>query len=238
MKPNSQTRTERPRFFPALVLILLALAALGRTASYFYTVSATDIAFADWVPSAVSYVGELIVCARLAVSVGFFTFSAYSGSRSEGKRYLTAAILASAVDYAARFLIDWCTGAIAGAAALAGIWVLIQFLLEAALLAAASWLIRRKAERFRAAETSKARRSASPTRANLCGVAVFLLLHLVTEVCYLIDFLVTYTGITGTEIASIVGSFLRIAVIYGGAAFLIAEGVCSALFSRIRAERR
>ena len=237
MKPNS-SRSASPRV-PAAALILLLLAALGRAASAFYTVSATDVAFADWVSSAAGYAGELIVCARLAVSVGFFTCAAYS-SRSEeaenGKRLLLTAVLVSLADYAARFLIDLADGAIAGAVPLAGIWVLLQFLIEAALLWIASKLVRRKAEQFRRAETSKARKAASSSRANLSGTAVFLLLHLLTEAYYLADFLLTYTGITNTEVASIIGSFLRIFVIYGGAAYLIAEGTTAAARNRRSAD--
>jgi hypothetical protein len=50
-----------------------------------------------------------------------------------------------------------------------------------------------------------------------------MLSRLALEVWYLIDFLLAHTDITAGETASIVGTFLKVIVIYGGIAVLIGE---------------
>ncbi|MBQ4193369.1 MAG: hypothetical protein II650_03850, partial [Clostridia bacterium] len=58
------------------------------------------------------------------------------------------------------------------------------------------------------------------------AVLPYAVSRILAEIWYLVDFLLTYSGVTSTEIASIVGSFLRITVIYGAFGMLASAAAC------------
>ncbi len=206
--------------FRLTLLVMLALVILGRSVSYFHTVAVTDIAYAAWVSSALSYLAELLVCARTAVAVAGITYGVY---RQQGGRFLTAAAGIAFLDYAARFTIDFVTSAIADAELLAASWLFLQFLFEmlfiALAYAAAGWMRKKQ----RTAESRLQAEKYTVNRSCMLSLLLVLLSRLGLEIWYLIDFMIAYTDITATETASIVGSFLKVIVIYGGAAVLLGE---------------
>lgn len=209
--------------FRLTVLVMFALVVLGRSVSYFNTVAATDIAFAAWVSSALSYLAEILVCARTVVAIAGISYAVYHPMTQSGGSYLAAAGVIALLDYAARFLIDFLTNAIVGAEVLAASWLLLQFLFEMLFIALSYLVAGAMRKKFANAETRRQTEACSVNRACMISLLLVLLSRIALEVWYLIDFMLAYTDITATETASIVGSFLKVLVIYGGAALLLGE---------------
>ncbi len=209
--------------FRLTVLVMLALVILGRSVSYFHTVAATDIAYAAWVSSALSYLAELLVCARTVTAIAGITYAVYHPQTQSGGKYLAAAGIVALLDYAARFTIDFVTGAIAEAEILAVTWLLLQFLYEMLFITLAYVVAGWMRKKLTAAESRQQKEKYSVNRACMVSLLLVLLSRLAMEIWYLIDFMIAYTDITATETASIVGSFLKVIVIYGGAALLAGE---------------
>ena len=207
--------------FRITVLVMLALVVLGRGVSYFHTIAATDISFALWVSSALSYLAELLVCARTVAAVAGITYAVYR-DRGAGK-YLGAAAGIAFLDYAARFLIDFATSAIVGAEILAASWLLMQFLFEMLFVVLAYAIARAMRKKMQAAETGLQAEKYTVNRSCAASLLLVMASRLVLEIWYLIDFMLAYTDITAAETASIIGSFLKVIVIYGGAAVLLGE---------------
>ena len=84
-------------------------------------------------------------------------------------------------------------------------------------------LILLRANRYRTAETARTRTQCSPVSAVRVSVLLTLLSRLILEAVSIIQFVMTYTGITSAEVASMFGSVIRIVVIYGGGALILAE---------------
>lgn len=207
--------------FRITVLAMLALVVLGRGVSYFHTIAATDIAYAAWIPSALSYLAELLVCARTVAAIAGITYAVYC--RQRGGKFLCAAAGVALIDYAARFLIDFVTSAIVGAEILAASWLLLQFLFEMLFVALSYVVAGAMRKKLTAAETRRQAEKYTVNRSCTASLLLVMLSRLALEVWYLIDFMIAYTDITATETASIVGAFLKVIVIYGGAAVLLGE---------------
>lgn len=205
------------------VLLMLVLVFLGRGVSYINTAAATDITYADWVPAALSYLGELLVCARTVLGIAGITFAMYFFGKPMALRFLAGAAGAALVDYAARFVIDLATKAITEVELLAASWLFMQFLFEMVFVVlsyfAAGWM-KVKMER---AEVRRQAEKYTVNRACTAALLLVMLSRIALEIWYLVDFLLAYTNITATETASIVGAFLKVIVIYGGAAVLLGE---------------
>ena len=219
------------RFCLITASLLVLTVVLGRIISVFQSVSATDIAYADWVSNLMAYIGELIVCARAVLSYTAAACAVYYLNRSAAVCAVLLAAGAALLDYAARFLIDLLSSSLTGMEILALIWLLLQLLYELIFLALAvliAVMMKKKADTSASPYTA---RKYTVIRAIRCAVLLLLLSHIALEAYYLVDFLLTYTGITNTEIASIIGQFLKILVIYGGGALLLAEGF-SAMYAK------
>ncbi len=200
---------------------MLALVVLGRGVSSFHTVAATDIAFDAWVSSALSYLAELLVCARTVAAIAGITWAVY---RNQGSgKFLAAAAVIALLDYAARFVIDFASSAIVGAEVLAASWLLLQFLFEMLFVVLAYLIAGAMRKKLQTAETRRQAERYTVNRSCTVSLLLVMVSRLMLEVWYLIDFMLAYTDITAAETAAIVGSFLKVLVIYGGAAVLFGE---------------
>ena len=205
------------------VIVMVALVILGRAVSSFHTVAATDIAYAAWVSSALSYLAELLVCARTVVAIAGITYAVYHPKMQSGGTFFAAAVFAALLDYAARFTIDYVTYAIAGAELLALTWLLLQFLFEVLFFALAYGIAGKMRRKHETAATARQAEKYTVNRSCTVSLLCVMLARILLELWYFIDFILTYSDITATETASIVGSFLKVIVIYGGAAVLFGE---------------
>ena len=136
---------------------------------------------------------------------------------------IVVSVVLSFTDYLARFIIDYVTGSILGSEALAVIWLLLQFLYEGVFIVMSMLLILLQAGKYRSAETARSRTRHSPAAAVRCSVLLTLLSRLILEAVSIVQFVTTYTGITSAETASMIGSVIRILVIYGGGALILGE---------------
>ncbi len=218
------------RLFLTVLGISLALIAMGRVSTQFTAVASTDVAFPEWVAFVFSLISELIVCARIVMGCAGLAQCAYHPTQSaDGKKrtalpaMLTMVIALSLTDYLARFFIDYITGAITGTESLAVIWLLLQFLYEAVFLVMSMLLILLQEGKFAAAQTARSRERHSSAAAVRCSVLLILLSRVVLEVVSIIEFVTTYSDITTSEIASMIGSIIKILVIYGGGAMILGE---------------
>lgn len=213
----------KQKFCRITVLLLISLVILGRLTSYFYSVSATDISYANWIPTLLSYIGEILASCRTVVSFSSIAVAAYIFNRQSLNLSVIFAAAAAILDYAARFFIDLSTGALSGAEMLAVIWLLLQLAYEWIFLALGVLIIIMMKNRYASAETKRTAEKYSCIRSVRYALSLVLFSHIALEVYYLVDFMLTYTGITNTEIASMIGQFLKIIVIYGGIALILAE---------------
>jgi len=207
--------------FRITVIVMLALVVLGRGVTCLHTVTATNIAFAGWVSSVLSYLAELLVCARTVAAIAGVTYAVYRNCG--GGKFFAAAAGAALLDYAARFVIDFSTSAIAGAELLAASWLILQFLFEMLFIVLAYVIAGTMRKKLAAAETRHQAERYTVNRACTVSLLLVMISRLAMEVWYLIDFMIVYTDITAAETAAIVGSFLKVIVIYGGAAVLFGE---------------
>lgn len=209
--------------FRVTVLAMLALVVLGRGVSYLNTIASTDISYAAWVSSVLSYLAELLVCARTVLGIAGITYAMYRFGKREAWKFLGAAAGAALTDYAARFLIDFATSAIADVEVLAASWLLLQFLFEMLFVALSYVLAEILKKKFEATEIKRQAEKYTVNRSCMISLLCVMLSRIALEIWYLIDFMIAYTDITAAETASIVGSFLKVIVIYGGIAVLLGE---------------
>lgn len=205
------------------VLLMLVLALLGRGVSYVNTAAATDISYADWVPAALSYLGELLVCARTVLGIAGITFAVYFFGKPTALRFLAGAAGAALLDYSARFVIDLVTKAITDVELLAASWLFMQFLFEMLFVVLSYVVAGAMKSKMERAEVRRQAEKYTVNRACTVSLLLVMLSRIALEVWYLVDFLLMYTNITATETASMVGAFLKVIVIYGGAAVLLGE---------------
>lgn len=222
LKDNAKTK-----FFLFTVITLALLVALGRLNSYFNTLSATDVAISDWVTTLLTYLGEVLTACRTVVSFSAIAVAAYLFDRRTLVLSTVYVFAFAFLDCAARFVIDFVTGAITGVETMAVIWLLLQFAYEAIFIILAVLIVNMMKAKLDNAENPRKAAKYSPIRAVRWSLFAVCLSRVALEVYYLIDFLLTYTNITNTEIASIIGQFLKIIVIYGGISFILAEAAQS-----------
>lgn len=217
----------KQKFFCFTVTTLALLVVLGRVTSYFNTISATDVAVSDWVTTLLTYLGEILTAARTVVSFSAIAVAAYVLDK-KSLVFSTVYVFAFALlDYAARFLIDFVNGAITGVETMAIIWLLLQFAYEGIFIILAVLIVNMMKAKLDNAETPRRAAKFSCIRAVRWSLFAVCLSRVALEVYFLVDFLLTYTNITNTETASIIGQFLKIIVIYGGISFMLAEGMQS-----------
>ena len=218
--------------FRVTFLAMLVLVVLGRGVSWFNTIAATDIAYAAWVSSALSYLAEFLVCARTVVGIAGITYAVYRFGTRTAVKFLGITAAAALLDYAARFVIDLVTDAITEMEVLAAYWLFLQFLFEMLFAAAAYFIACGMKTKFASTDIPRQAEKYTVNRSCMFSLLLVMLSRLVLEIWYLIDFLLAYTDITSTETASIVGSFLKVIFIYGGISVLLGEWYTEGLKKR------
>lgn len=219
-------KTEKMRitYLPLVALALLVLTVLGRGMGYIYSTMATDIAYSDL---AVSIMGILVEVLNILRTVAGYCGILYAMYRWEGQesRYrcgglvTLVVILCDGLDCFSRYLVDSATSSITDMEVLAALWLLLQFCYSTILVMLCFCTGRILFH------PASGKTPASPTRVVTQCICYLLGTRLAMEIYYLIDFLTTYSDITGTEIASIIGQFLYTLVLYGGAAWGIGMGL-------------
>lgn len=206
------------RFFLTYFIIILILIVAGRAVSYLCTLSSTNIAFPEWVESVTSYLSEILDAARRAVSYSAIVCAAFCGT---GVKTTVSVSLLTLLDFAARFVIDLVTSAVSGTEVVALIWLGANFIYELIFLILACIVTRIVKLKLNSEENERKKRRHTPEKALLYSVGLYCASRLLSEIFYLVDFLLSYVNITNTEIASIVGSFLEIFVVYGGITYIV-----------------
>lgn len=227
---SASQRREKTRFLALTALISFVLIAAARASTYVCTLSSTDIAYPEWVEIFTSYLSETLVALRLSASFAAICFAVYCNAGAASA--VVAASVFSLADFSARFVIDLTTGAISGSETVALIWLGVSFACEFIFIILSYLAAKIMKLKHDGAENPRRRKKFTPERSLLVSVGLYLLSRVISELFYLVDFLMSYINITNTEIASMVGSFLKIFAIYGGAAYLFAY-LCLALFRRI-----
>ncbi len=205
------------------VVLMLVLVVLGRAVSYFYTLASTDISYAAWVSPVLSYLAEILACARTVFAMAGIVHAVYFCEKRSAVKFVCAAACIALVDYVARFLIDLASSAIVGAELLAISWLLMQFLYEMIFVVLSYVIATAVLRKYRVAATARQAGKYTANRACMYSLLLVMLSRIALEVWYLIDFLLAYTDVTSTEMASIVGSFLKVIVIYGGLSVIMGE---------------
>ncbi len=228
---------EKKRLYTTTVVLSVMLIIVSRASAYLCSVSATDIAYPKLVYDILSYLTEITSCARVVLGYAAITYCVYRFGKSETYASVGISVIAALIDYLARFAIDAVNGALSGIAAFSLIWLFIQFLYESVFIALALLSAIFMKKKRDASSTSIQAAKYSETRALSFSALLVMLSKIALEVIYLYDFLTTYSNITNTEIASIVGQFLRIAVIYGAIALLFCEIFIGILSHNVSKER-
>ena len=221
---STECKNNQAKYILKPALLLLAIAVVGRVVSYLYSITATDIAFEDWVPSTLSYAIEIITAARVSLSYSMVIYAVYR-SEKNGKELALVGLI-TFLDFGARYVIDLSNNSISGSETAALIWVLLQLIYELIFIALAYLLGRIMLPKFTSALESGNRRAASkfaPAKTVRSAILLYTASRVLSEIIYLIDFLTTYSDITSAEIASVIGSFMKIFIIYGAAAIIFAE---------------
>ncbi len=214
---------KKSAFVPLLLLLLLVLAAVSRVLAYGCTVVSTDIAYPAWAEGVLSYAVDIFEAARVTLIFAAVSYAVFS--EKDRASTTVVCVVSSFADYAARFFIDYFTGSIYGSEALALIWVGMNFMLEAVFVALAYILavimLRRRESRTKEEYAYRKSGGISWGKTAMCASMIYLGARILGEIYYLIDFLTSYVNITSGEIASIVTAFLRIIIIWGGAAAVV-----------------
>ena len=226
----SDKRRAKTRFLVSAALISVVLIAAARVSTYICTLSSTDIAYPEWVEILTSYLAETLSALRLSASFAAICFGIYYRIGAASATVLAS--LFSLADFSMRFLIDLSTGAITGSESVALIWLGINFGYEFVFIMLSYFAARILKLKFDGAEDVRRKKKFTINRALLVSVGLYLLARVISELFYLVDFLLSYVNITNTEIASMVGSFLKIFIIYGGAAYLFAY-FCISFFRKV-----
>ena len=223
---------KKSRFYLTTILLLMVTVIAGRVVSALHTVTATDIAYADWVPSVFGWLGEIIPALRTAAGFCAIAAAVYYTERkyASGAVIITAA--AAFLDYAARFFIDLLSSSLIGTELLAAVWLLLQFVYELIFIVLALLLCMMLKKKYDAAQTEIIRGKYSCAWAARWSVILVTISRILLEVYYFVDFVTSYSNITNTEIASIIGQFLKCLVIYGGIPLIFSE-VLNPLYANI-----
>ena len=214
--------TEKRKNFMTLPLVLLVLIiVVSRVISVFYSSTATNIAFAGWFPTLLSHVNEIISVFRIALVYSAIVYAVYK--RIDYKKTLLCISVLTAVDFAARYLIDLSNGSITGSEVIALIWVMLQMFYELVFIVLSAGVGVMMFGRFEKSEERRQKAKYLPEKAVTYAILLYTISRIFSEIIYLVDFLRTYTNITPAEIASIIGSFISIILIYGALPLVFAQ---------------
>ena len=226
------------KFYLSSILLLALTVILGRIVSACHSITATDIAYADWVPGLLGWISELIPAVRTAAGFAAIAAAVFFADKKCTGNVVLIASAAAFLDYAARFVIDLLSSALIGTELLAAVWLLLQFVYEVIFIVL-SWIVcgifKKK---FDASETEFSKRKYSGIRAVRLSILLLTASRVALEIYYLVDFLLAYADVTNAEVASIIGQFLKCIVIYGGIPLLVNELVYPvfAIFAGNKAE--
>lgn len=217
---NVAPKKSGSKFFMTYFVTILILIVAGRAMSYLCTLSSTNIAFPAWVEPLSSYLATIIDSIRRSISYSAVVFAVFAYKNSS--RTLVSVSLLTLLDFAVRYLIDLLTSAIEGTELLTAIWLGTNYIYELVFIILAFIVARIIKMKHDSTDNTRKKRRYSVENAAIIASVMYCISRVVSELLYLIDFLVSYVDITNTEIASIVGSFLEIFVIYGGVSCIAA----------------
>jgi len=219
-------KTEKMRltYLPFTALFLLLLTVLGRGMGYIYSTMATDIAYSDLAVEIVGILVEVLTILRTAGGYCAILYAMYRWEKSDtryrcGWAVMLTVLVCDAMDCLSRYLVDKATSSITDLEIMAVLWLTLQFCYSTVLVLVC-WctglFLFHPAGGKEPAGLEKA-----------VTVSVFWLFgtRLVLEIFYIIEFFVTYTNPTGTEIASMIGQILYTIILYGCAAWGIGMGI-------------
>lgn len=217
------TEKMRRSYLPLLALTLMVLTVFCRGMGYIYSIMATDIAYSDIVVSIMGIVVEVLTITRTVTGFVGILYAMHRWERNTpyrcGGKVLLTVLLCEVIDCASRFVVDEVTSSITDIELFALLWLALQFCYSAVLFVVI-WC----GGKFWFHPVGK--RAAVPLeRTVTTGTLILLGTRLVLEIYYLVDFLITYTNITSTEVSSIIGQFLYTLVLYGGIAWGIGMGM-------------
>lgn len=205
-------------------LVLLLLIAAGRATTFVYNNVSVDISYAGWVSGLLEYGTAIFTAAKNALGYSAVAYAAWHISMRVSNQLAVLFFVGLVIENAARFLIDYLTSSLGTyGAGMALISLGLQLLYETVFLLLACVTARLlKHLYYRSHGLRKGRKYSAENAARL-SVLLLMAAQLVSELLYLIEFLSMYTDITNTEIASCVGSFVYIIVMYGGIPLLLCE---------------
>jgi len=220
---NMQRAGEKRISYLRLVLLLLVIIACGRASSYFYSCTATNIAYDDWVSDALQYLVTFFESAKNALGYSAIAYSMWHISNKAG--YISAVVFfcCLVVENAAKFMIDLISSSLIYGPILALISLGIQLLYETVILVIAVFAAKLMKRLFSVSNHPRKAKKYNMENSARLAVLIFMSARIISEIMYLIDFLSKYTDITNTEIASCVGSFIYIIVMYGGLPLILCE---------------
>jgi len=202
-------------------LVLVGLTVLGLALGYVYSLMATDIMYSNFAVYVMGVLVDVVSTVRVCVGYGAVLYAMWRWEwTTEQDRYrcggTTAFVvwLLDAAEYFSSYLVDSATSSITDRETMAILWLLLQLLSSTALLLLCYFTGRRLCH------PAGERKKATLNRAMTQCVAYILAARLLSEISYLADFLRTYSSITAGEITTIVGQFVYILLLYGGAAWL------------------
>ncbi len=210
------------RFYILYAAVLFLLIAAGRVTAFAFSHVSVDIAYAPWVADVLQYGTEVLGAAKTAVGFAGVSFALWHFSVKDGGRTAFVFFLSLLLENGIRFCIDFFSSALVYyGVPMALLSLGIQLLYETVFLFLAlliAWLLRRADLRN---PEKKGYTDASGAR---WSILLFMASVLGQEVIYLADHLRLYGSMTLAETAVCTGNFLRIIVIWGGAALLVSEG--------------
>lgn len=222
MKTVSETKTFRS-FGWMVVVLLLSMTALGRLLNHFYSITATDIMYADWVSAALGYIMEALSCLQYVFGFGAVLYAQRKWGLNAGNGVFGIVALTCLADMGARFLIDYLSNSIRGVEIVAMLWLLLQFAYELIILALC-WLTGRIfLARMDMSDSVRRHRQFAISRAFRFSLLYVLILRILIWLYDVVDFVRSYSQIQNYEYASMAGQLIYVLVLYGGAAFLFSE---------------
>ncbi len=208
-------------------VILLLIIGAGRVTMTVYNNVSVDVAYAAWVADLFQYGSDFLNGVKIAFGYGAIAYAVCHISERAGNAAFFLYLGGLFVENAARFLIDYFSSSLSYyGIPLTLVSLGFRFFYEGIFAFAALLISRRFLRRIRnsSEKTEKNAPSASINAARF-SVLLFLAAQLLGEVGYLADHLFTYGEMTSQELAVCIGSFLNIAVMYGGIPLLLCEGV-------------
>lgn len=218
-------QTEEKRIsYVRYALILLLIIAAGRIMTAVYNNVSVDISYAGWVSGLLEYGTVLLTAAKNALGYSAVAYGVWHLSVKASNQLAVLFFIGLAAENAARFLIDYFTSSLGTyGVEMALISLGLQLLYETVFLLLACVTARLFRHLYNRSDGLRKGRKYSAENAARLSLLLLMAAQLVSELIYLIEFLSMYTDITNTEIASCVGSFVYIIVMYGGVPLLLCE---------------